>query len=92
MNHHLSFDEWDDASAPERQQDTEFDAVMSRRYFLKGVAALGASAFVMTARLSARSAMAASKAGFQFKPVAVSIADTIQLPEGFTFSGGCALG
>lgn len=84
MSNELSFDEWDEALAPERLEDTEFDVVMSRRYFLKGVAALGASAFVMTAGLSSKTAVAASKAGFQFKPIAVSTADAITLPEGFT--------
>ena len=84
MNNHMSFDEWDEELAPERAADTDFDAVMSRRYFLKGAAALGASAFVMTAGVASNTAMAASKAGFRFKPIAASTADTILLPEGFT--------
>lgn len=84
MTSELSFDEWDEKHNPERAQDTDFDAVMSRRYFLKGATMLGVSAFVMTAGLSSKTAVAASKAGFQFKPIAAATTDTITLPEGFT--------
>lgn len=80
----LSFDEWDEAHAPERAADTDFDGVMSRRYFLRGAALLGASAFVVKAGLMPNAAMAASKAGFKFTPIAASTADAITLPEGFT--------
>ena len=80
----LSFDEWDETHAPERAADTDFDGVMSRRYFLRGAALLGASAFVVKAGLMPNAAMAASKAGFKFTPIAASTADAITLPEGFT--------
>ena len=79
-----SFNDWDDMNAPERAADTQFDAVMSRRYFLRGAAILGASALVMSAGLMPRIATAASRAGFKFTPIAMSTADAISLPEGFT--------
>lgn len=79
-----SFNDWDDMNAPERAADPQFDAVMSRRYFLRGAAILGASALVMSAGLLPRIATAASRAGFKFTPIAMSTADAINLPEGFT--------
>ncbi len=84
MTTELSFDAWDEQQQPERAKDTDFDAVMSRRYFLKGASVLGASAFVMTAGLASTTAKAASKAGFKFTPIAANTADAITLPEGFT--------
>lgn len=79
-----SFDEWDEQHAPERAGDTDFDGVMSRRLFLRGSATLGAAAFVMTAGLAPTRAMAASKAGFKFSPIAANVADTVTVPEGFS--------
>lgn len=84
MTNELSFDAWDEQQTPERAGETDFDVLMTRRYFLNGVAVLGASAFVMTAGVSSRTVMAASKAGFQFKPIAASTSDAITVPEGFT--------
>ena len=84
MTKELSFDAWDEQQNPDRAQETDFDAVISRRYFLKSASLLGASAFIMSAGLSSQKAMAASKAGFEFKPIAAATADTITLPDGFT--------
>ena len=78
-----SFNEWDDMQQPERAADTGFDAVMSRRYFLRGAAMLGASALVMSAGVMPSIATAASRAGFKFNPIAASTADTISIPDGF---------
>ena len=80
----LSFDEWDDRNAPERAAPTEMDGILSRRYFLKGMAALGATAFVMTAGALPRSALAAAvRTAPAFTPIPMSTADTITLPEGY---------
>ena len=54
----LSFDEFDDLHAPERQQESEFQAIVSRRSFLKGTSALGLTAFVAAAGLPSKKAMA----------------------------------
>jgi len=84
-NHDLSFDEWDDVQSP-RPETTDFDAVvdraLSRRGFMGGVVAFGAGAFLMgTSALTP--ARAAGRLGFEQIPT--STADTIVVPNGYTW-------
>lgn len=80
----LSFDEFDDLHAPERQQESEFQAIVSRRSFLKGTSALGLTAFVAAAGLPSKKAMAKTVSGLSFQPVAANSTDDITVPSGFT--------
>ncbi|WP_350333897.1 PhoX family protein [Coralliovum pocilloporae] len=83
--HELSFDDFDDQRFP-RAEETDFDAVvdarMSRRGFLSGAIAFGATAFVMgSTALTPTSARAASRLGFD--AVAANTLDTVTVPNGY---------
>lgn len=83
----LSFDEFDELNTP-RPEETDFDRVVeraiSRRGFLKGGAAVGASAFVLaTSALSPVPARAAGR--IDFEAVEANTMDTITLPEGYNW-------
>ncbi len=86
MDSHPSFDEFDEINHP-RPDATDFDTVaerfISRRSFLRGAAAAGASAFVLgAASLTGRQAQAA-KGWLDFAPVAANGQDAISVPQGF---------
>lgn len=83
----ISFNDFDDIHYP-RPDITDFDTIcdqaMSRRRFLGGSIAVGASAFVMgTTALTPLTAEAGSRIGF--RPVAANTLDTITLPEGYSW-------
>lgn len=83
----LSFDEFDEIRSP-RPEETDFDAVVasaiSRRGFM-GVMAAGSASFLAGAgTLLPGSAEAAGRFGFE--QVAASTADTVVVPEGFSWS------
>ncbi|MDF1721437.1 MAG: PhoX family phosphatase [Minwuia sp.] len=88
----ISFDDFDEINSP-RPTATDFDAVvdraLSRRRFLGGGIAFGASAFVMgtTALTPARTSADASAAGSRlgFDAVAANGLDTITVPDGFSW-------
>lgn len=85
----MSFDEFDDVHYP-RTGEPEFTAIadrmLSRRNFLDGTAAVGAGAFLASVGLGVpRSAQAAANNWLPFKPIATSTADTITVPEGFSW-------
>jgi len=89
-NNNLSFDKWDELNAPERAAETGFDRVVSRRFFLKGLSALGAAAFITSSGLGARSALAnaitAGNARFidtEFTPMLANSSDSFDVPAGF---------
>ncbi len=82
----ISFDEFDEINSP-RPEETDFDRVaerfMSRRSFLRGSVAVGASAFVLgTASLSSREARAAAS-WLNFDPIPANTNDAITVPTGF---------
>ncbi len=84
----LSFDAFDEQNSPEREAATGMDNVLTRRYFLKGAAALGATSFVTTAGIPSL-ANAAHHSGNHahkttFTPLEASTEDAITLPEGYT--------
>ncbi|MCH9672968.1 MAG: PhoX family phosphatase [Gammaproteobacteria bacterium] len=81
----LSFDEFDELHDP-RTGPAEFDAIaqrfLSRRRFLQGTTAVGASAFVLgTGMLSSSNANASE--GLSFDAVSATTEDTITLPPGY---------
>ena len=85
-NQEISFDEFDEINSP-RPAETDFDVIaekfISRRSFLQGTAAVGASAFVLgTGVLSSRDAKAAS--WLSFEAVATNGDDAITVPKGFS--------
>jgi secreted PhoX family phosphatase len=86
-NQEISFDEFDEINSP-RPAGTDFDQVaerfMSRRSFLRGSLAVGASAFVLgTGTLTSRQAEAAA-AWLKFEPVKANSMDAITVPNGFS--------
>ena len=83
----MSFDEFDEINSP-RPEVTGFDVVadkfLSRRSFLRGSLAVGASAFVLgTGSLVGRDAQAAAS-WLTFEPVAANSKDAITVPKGFS--------
>ncbi len=83
----ISFDEFDEINYP-RPDVTDFAVVaekfISRRSFLRGTAAIGASAFVLgAASLPGRQAQAAA-GWLAFEPVAANGDDAITVPKGFS--------
>ena len=87
----LSFDEFDELRDP-RPEASDFSAICERRYarrsFLGGAAAVGAAAFVRSVANSTgavRSALASGHGWLDFKPIQTSTADTITLPQGFSW-------
>ena len=68
---------------------TDFERIaeraISRRGFLKGGAAFGATAFVMSAGGMAAYPARAAVAGLDFTPVATNGLDTITVPEGYSW-------
>jgi secreted PhoX family phosphatase len=83
MKDRISFDEWDEIQNPNKT--VELDNVISRRYFLTGVGAIiGTSAFLSTTALTSRANAGAFNA-INFTPVAATSADTITLPEGYSW-------
>ncbi|HKK29905.1 MAG TPA: alkaline phosphatase PhoX, partial [Alphaproteobacteria bacterium] len=85
--HPVSFDEFDEINHP-RPERTDFDGVaerfISRRSFLRGTAAMGASALILgAASLNGREARAAMGAWLDFEPVAANTRDDITVPKGF---------
>jgi len=86
----LSFDELDELVRP-APEVVEFEKVankmVSRRGFLSGGAAVGASAFVMGSTFGAAQAMAAhhQPSRLAFDMVKATTADTITLPKGYTW-------
>lgn len=83
MKARISFDEWDEIQNPNKT--VEFDNVISRRYFLTGMSAIiGTSAFLSTTALSTK-ANASTFNLINFNPVAATSADTITLPEGYSW-------
>ena len=86
-NQEISFDEFDEIHSP-GPEVTEFEQIadrfMSRRSFLRGTAAVGASAFVLgAASLNSRPAHAAGN-WLKFDPIGTSTDDAITLPKGFS--------
>ena len=81
----VSFDDWDEQNNLRSEQETDFSHVVSRRAFLSGSAALGASAFLLgTSALVATKVQATIMSnGNKFKAVAANSLDTITVPEGF---------
>ena len=82
----VSFDEFDEINSP-RPAETDFDVIsekfISRRSFLRGTAAVGASAFVLgTLAVNTRDANAATN-WLSFEPVAANTLDDITVPKGF---------
>jgi len=82
----VSFDAFDEINYP-RPERTDFDGVaerfLSRRAFLRGTAAAGATAFVLGAGgFAGRPAKAASMT-LAFEPVAANSDDAITVPKGF---------
>ncbi len=87
----LSFDEFDELRDP-RPEASDFSVICERRYarrsFLGGAAAVGAAAFVRSVANSTgavRSALASGHGWLDFKPIQTSTADTITLPQGFSW-------
>ncbi len=83
----LSFDDFDEISNP-GPEATGFEQVvekaMSRRGFLGGGLALGASAFVLgTTALTPFKALAENN--FNFEPVAANSLDTVTVPKGYSW-------
>ncbi len=89
---HQSFDAFDEANDP-RPETTGFDAVvdraMSRRRFLGGSIAFGASAFVMGSTaltpVSTRAAAHAAPSRLGFGAVAANTHDTVTVPDGYSW-------
>lgn len=87
----VSFDDFDEANLP-RPELQDFDhvveAAIDRRGFLTGVMTFGAGAFVMSTSALTRPARAAGTpmSRFGFDPVAASTADTVVVPEGYSWS------
>ncbi|WP_420549912.1 PhoX family protein [Curvivirga sp.] len=85
-NDDLSFDEFDEIDNP-GPEVTGFDYVVeaaaSRRDFLKGGLAFGATAFVMGGTALTPATSNAAHHAMGFKPVGISTADTVTVPEGF---------
>ena len=80
----LSFDEFDEARNP--VNTVEFDNVISRRFFLKGVGTIaGAGAFLSATSVFAQPGCGDAFKGFDFDPVKATSADTITLPKGYTW-------
>lgn len=85
----LTFDEFDEREFP-RDDEPAFNAVvaraMSRRGFLGNTIAFGATAFVagLGGTLASRPARAAPS-WLAFDPVPTSTADTVSVPEGFSW-------
>jgi secreted PhoX family phosphatase len=82
MKDRISFDDWDEQRRS--VETTDFDNVISRRFFLKGLAIAGAGAFLSSTAFTNR-AFASSFAGIDFEPVSATVADTITLPKGFSW-------
>lgn len=85
----ISFDAFDEIQNPP-VEITDFDRIvdarMSRRGFLGGAAAMGATAFVMGATALTRPAEAAAHASrMGFNPVAANGLDTVTVPEGYNW-------
>jgi secreted PhoX family phosphatase len=82
----LSFDQFDEFNSPERAKDTDMDVILSRRYFIKGSAVLGAAAFVTTAGLPSLAIANPHKGSksIDFKPVKANSYDEITLPDGYS--------
>jgi len=85
----ISFDAFDEAQNPP-VEITDFDRIvdarMSRRGFLGGAAALGATAFVMGATALTRPAEAVARTSrIGFNPVAANSLDTVTVPEGYNW-------
>ena len=84
---HLSFDEFDEVNYP-RPQATDFagfcERLLSRRDFLSGTAACGATAFLMSACAVAppgrRTAMGEPP---PFEPIGANTLDTVTVPKGY---------
>ena len=85
---HVSFDEFDEMNNP-RSGPTDFDRLaenaMSRREFLGGMIAFGASAFVMGAAGLGPPAARAAPPRIGFEPVAANILDTVTVPRGYSW-------
>ena len=81
----VSFDDWDEQKNERAERETDFAEIVSRRAFLGGSVALGASAFLMgTSALVPTNAQATIMSnGNKFKAVAANGLDTITLPKGF---------
>ncbi len=84
--HDLSFDEFDEVGS-ERHEPPQFDAIVeravSRRGFLSGLVAVGASTFLASTALGTGTVKAANR--FGFAPVSANTLDAITLPEGFNW-------
>jgi len=82
----LSFDEFDEMNDP-RVETTDFERIaerfISRRSFLRGTAAMGASAMVLGAASFAAHEAQAATGWISFEPVAANGADAITVPKGF---------
>ena len=81
----VSFDDWDEKGNKRAKQETEFSKIVSRRLFLGGSVALGASAFLLStsALVSTKAQAAIMSNGNKFKAVMANSLDTITLPDGF---------
>ena len=87
----LSFDAFDELRDP-RPEASDFSVICERRYarrsFLGGAAAVGAAAFVRSVANSTgamHSALASGHGWLDFQPIQTSTADTITLPQGFSW-------
>ena len=61
------------------------ERAVSRRDFLRGTAAYGATAFVLGAGGMAATPVRAAVAGLEFTPVAANSLDTVTVPEGYSW-------
>jgi hypothetical protein len=82
----ISFDEFDELNNPP-VETTDFDRIAARRYsrraFVGGAAALGATAMFLGTSALTRPAHAAGR--FGFAPVEANTLDTITLPKGYNW-------
>ncbi len=87
MDQHPSFDAFDEIHYP-RPDQTDFDGVadrfLSRRAFLRGTTAVGASAFVLGAASAFGREAQAAAGWLSFEPVAANSEDAITVPKGFS--------
>ena len=77
--------ERDDRNATPTDFERLAERAISRRGFLCGTAACGASAFVLSAGGMAARPARAAVAGLDFTPVAANGLDTVTVPEGFSW-------
>ncbi|MEM7024316.1 MAG: alkaline phosphatase PhoX, partial [Pseudomonadota bacterium] len=84
----VSFDEFDEINYP-RPAQTDFarvvERVVSRRGFMGGGVALGASALVMGTSALTPTSLQAAENRFGFQPIPTNTMDTVTVPEGYSW-------